>query len=86
MSTPRSLRRIHCWLADVLVAFRPQVRALLAHRDARVKALRAGRGAAVLEDRRIAILSRCRIDLHAQAALLDRSSALRFALPERSAP
>lgn len=73
MSTPRAFHRVHRWLAQILVAFAPQVRALLAHRDARLRELRHRLGGGVLEDRRIAVLSRCRIDLQAQAELLDRS-------------
>lgn len=74
-STPRAFRRMHRWLAQVLVAFAPQVRALLDLRDARADELQRRLGRGALEDRRVAVLSRCRIDLQAQARLLDRNLA-----------
>ena len=70
--SPRVLRRVHDWLAQLLRAFGPQIRTLLRARDERLMALRASARSDVLEDRRIAVLSRCRIDLFAQATALDR--------------
>lgn len=75
LSSPRRLHRVHRWLKHTLLAFSPQVRALLAHRDARAKALGARMGPKLLEDRRTWTLSRCRLDLHDQAAMLDRALA-----------
>lgn len=75
MTSPRHLRRVNEWLAHLLRAFEPQVRALLSQRDARLDALRATARSDVMDDRRIAVLSRCRIDLFAQAAALDRRQA-----------
>lgn len=72
LSSPRVLRRVHRWLSHLLRAFEPQIRALLHARDERVAALRATARSDVMDDRRIAVLSRCRIDLFAQAAALDR--------------
>lgn len=69
---PAHLHRVHEWLALMLRAFAPQVRELLLARDARVNALRRSARFAVLEDRRITVLSRCDLDLVHQAALLDR--------------
>lgn len=71
MNAPRALRQVHVWLSAVLRACAPQVRALLRHRDERMDALRARARGDVMEDRRIAILSRCAIDLPSQAAALD---------------
>lgn len=75
MNAPRALRRIHAWLSAVLHAFLPQVRALLRHRDERMDILRGRARGDVMEDRRIAVLSRCAIDLPSQAAALDRRLA-----------
>lgn len=75
MKAPRALRRIHDWLAAVLRACAPQVRALLRHRDERMHVLRTRKGGDVMEDRRIAVFSRCAIDLQSQAAVLDRRLA-----------
>lgn len=72
MVSPRPLRRVNEWLACLLRAFAPQVRSLLRLRDERLATLRSTVGPNVLEDRRIAVLSRCRIDLFAHAAALDR--------------
>lgn len=72
LSSPRGLRRVHAWLAHLLRAFDPQIRVLLRERDERLTALRASARSDVMEDRRIAVLSRCRIDLRAQAMALDR--------------
>lgn len=71
---PPALHRVHAWLALVLRAFAPQLTHLLRARDARILALRRSARSAVLEDRRIAVLSRCSIDLLRQAERLDRST------------
>lgn len=59
------------WLLPQLALFRPQLAALLQRRDLRLRALRRGRSRQrLLEDRRIRVLSQCRIDLPAQIAAL----------------
>ena len=73
LRAPRMFASTHRWLRAVLDAFAPQVQALLVHRDARLAHLAARQGRAVSEDRRIAILSRCRIDLDSQARALDHA-------------
>ncbi|MGQ0619578.1 MAG: DUF6969 family protein [Panacagrimonas sp.] len=72
LASPKQLHLVHQWLAHVLRAFAPQIRVLLFMRDERLDALRVSARSDVLEDRRIAVLSRCGIDLFAQAAALDR--------------
>jgi hypothetical protein len=72
VSSPAILRRVHEWLRGCVRAFAPQIRALVEQRDARLATLRRSMGSDVLEDRRVAVLSRCRNDVHAQAAALDR--------------
>lgn len=59
------------WLHDVLALFAPQVRLLLAHRDRRVA---ARGGAGVFEDRRMHVLSCCRVSLTDQVAAIDAAS------------
>lgn len=72
LSSPKSLHRVHAWLARCLQAFAPQVHELLKARDRRLEGLYGSARTNVLEDRRIAVLSRCQIDLFAQAAAIDR--------------
>lgn len=72
MTSPRAMRRVHAWLSSALKAFGPQVRALIRRRDERLEALRRSARSDVMEDRRIAVLSRCAIDVTRQAAALDR--------------
>lgn len=69
---PPALHRVHAWLALMLRAFAPQLRDLLLARDARILALRRSSRSVVLEDRRVAVLARCKIDLLDQAARFDR--------------
>lgn len=76
LSSPRTLLRVHEWLRHLLCAFAPQIHILLHARDERLAGLRATAGSDVMEDRRVAVLSRCRIDLFAQAAALDRRNPL----------
>lgn len=71
-ASPQRLHRVHAWIDGVLRAFSPQVRWLLAERDRQLAVRRASAGSNVTEDRRVALLSRCRVDLFAQAVLLDR--------------
>lgn len=61
------------WLLAQMDLFHPQLEAVLRRRDARLRALRRGRQRGrLLEDRRIRVLSQCRISLPAQVAALDR--------------
>ena len=63
------------WLLSLLVLFRPQLGALLRQRDARLRALRRGRSHdRLLEDRRVRVLSQCRISLPRQVAALERGA------------
>ncbi len=68
MTRPPRLQPVHDWIAALALAFAPQIRALLAERDERIRTGRAG----LLEDRRIAVLSARRISLHRQARWIDR--------------
>lgn len=70
---PRVLAPIHRWLRATLDAFAPQVRALLLHRDARLAHLGGRNPHAVLENRRVAILSRCTVGIDLQARALDHA-------------
>lgn len=72
LASPKQLHRVHQWLGHLLRAFAPQIRVLLHARDERLATLRASARSDVLEDRRVAVLSRCGIDLFAHAAALDR--------------
>lgn len=56
------------WLRDLLALFAPQVALLLAHRDRRVA---AHGGQRVFEDRRMHVLSDCRVSLGTQMSALD---------------
>lgn len=61
------------WLLALLVLFRPQLGALLRQRDARLRALRRGRHRdRLFEDRRVRVLSQCRVSLPGQVAALER--------------
>lgn len=71
MRAPRRCATVSRWLAATLQAFAPQVRAVVRRRDERLDVLRGRHRRAILEDRRIAILSRCRLDLAVQAHVLD---------------
>lgn len=71
MHAPASLSRIHRWLRDLLHAFLPQIQLLLDQRDARLNSLRQTSRSDVFEDRRISVLSQCRIDLMKQSVALD---------------
>jgi hypothetical protein len=61
------------WLLALLVLFRPQLEALLRQRDARLRTLRHGRSRdRLFEDRRVRVLSQCRVSLPRQVAALER--------------
>lgn len=77
LQTPSELTPVHQWLHLFLRAFAPQAEALLHARDARLGELQQRLPSDVLEDRRVAVLSRCRIGLPEQARLLDRWNAPR---------
>lgn len=64
---PRALSRVNHWLAALLAMFRPQLRWLLQARDARVRAA----GTRLLGNRRVPVLSQCRISIAEQSAALD---------------
>lgn len=71
---PHELKPLHDWLRELLIAFEPQLRQLLRHRDRRVQQLRRSAGSAVLDDRRVTTLSRIPLDIHQQAAWLDHAA------------
>lgn len=71
LAAPRGVYRVQQWLIAVVRAFLPQIRTLLANRDRRLAILALSRRQQFLEDRRIAVLSRCSIDLAEQARVLD---------------
>lgn len=71
MRCPRALWRVNAWLGSMLGMFRPQLRWLLRARDAR---LRAG-GAGLLGNRRVPVLSQCKVSISAQAGALDAALA-----------
>ena len=72
LQRPVRLRPVHEWLRRTLGAFAPQVRATLKMRDLRLRQLSRSRPRPkVLEDRRIAVLSRCAVDVAAQARWCD---------------
>ena len=63
------------WLLAQLDLFRPQLETLLRRRDARLRALRRGRKQQRLfEDRRVRVLSQCRVSLPHQIAVLERAA------------
>lgn len=64
----RSASPLEGWLRGMLTVFFPQIAMLLVHRDRRVA---AHGGARVFEDRRMYVLSECRVSLDAQMAALD---------------
>lgn len=76
LERPRRWQRVHRWLAAVLRSFGPQVQQLLHERDARVAQLLERGHRDPLEDRRIAVLSRCPINLLAQAEALEHARSL----------
>lgn len=59
------------WLRNLLAVFQPQIESLLRHRDQRL-ARRARAG--ILEDRRLYILSECKVSLVDQMVALDAAS------------
>jgi hypothetical protein len=65
-STRNTLAR---WLGATITLFLPQIAAVLARRDARLDA--TGRMPRVLEDRRMHVVSDCRVSLATQLAALD---------------
>ncbi len=75
MTLPRGLRPIHQWLSALLQTYAIQIRALIRYRDTRLLELEQSARSNVFEDRRIQVLSRCPVDLCAQAMLLERLSA-----------
>ncbi|MCE5233570.1 MAG: hypothetical protein ABFC67_10970 [Mizugakiibacter sp.] len=61
------------WLRAQLGVFAPQIAALLRHRDRRIAARRrGGRRPGLSEDRRMYVLSQCRVSVEDQLAALDR--------------
>lgn len=61
------------WLRAQLGVFAPQIADLLRHRDRRIAArLRGGRRPGLFEDRRLYVLSQCRVSVEDQLATLDR--------------
>lgn len=63
------------WLFAQLDLFRPQIEVLLRRRDARLRALRRGRARERLfEDRRVRVLSQCRVSLPQQIAVVERAA------------
>ncbi|EIL96891.1 DUF6969 family protein [Rhodanobacter thiooxydans] len=69
---PDASDRLERWLHDLLVLFAPQIRLLLARRDRRVAA-HGGEG--VFEDRRMYVLSCCKVSLTDQVAAIDAASS-----------
>lgn len=66
---------LEAWLRAQLGVFAPQIAALLRHRDRRVAArLQGGRRPGLLEDRRMHVLSHCRISVERQLVALDHVS------------
>jgi hypothetical protein len=64
------------WVCDQIALFAPQISLLLSHRDRRVVAWRRSR---LLEDRRIHVLSECKVSLGSQVAEIERvSQAIKF--------
>lgn len=78
LHTPVELAPVHRWLRLLLQAFAPQAEAILRARDARLAELQQRLTSDVFEDRRVAVLSRCRVGLHEQARLLDHWDARLF--------
>lgn len=64
---PAAAPPLAAWLTGLLAVFRPQIEALLRHRDARL----ARRLPRALEDRRMHVLAACRVSLLRQMAVLD---------------
>ncbi len=63
------------WVIAQLDLFRPQIETLLRRRDARLRALRRGRQRQRLfEDRRVRVLSQCRVSLPRQIEALERAA------------
>lgn len=68
MERPRRLQPVHDWLRALVTLFSPTIDGVVRARDARIQLARPG----FLEDRRIEVLSSCRISLEKQVKAIER--------------